>query len=190
MKNEQNQIMHLRECVEQVVGRKIKHPKDFSYLSKQVEGYVGQSISISTLKRVWGYVSSQSELSKYTLDTLSKMVGYVSWEAFCNEGEDGAESSHHIVCRKLFTSALTPGDQLCIVWKPERKVTVRFEGQDLFLVLESINSKLAAGDLFHCLQFIEHQPLVLFGLYRQGMPPSDYICGRQGGIVWNFIDNQ
>lgn len=79
---------------------------------------------------------------------------------------------------------------LSIVWRPERKITIQFEGQDQFIVKESTNSKLKEGDIFHCLQFIENQPLFLSGVYRKGMPPSDYICGRQGGIIWNLIDQK
>lgn len=188
MRYNEEQIDRLKTSVERVVGRKILHPKDFEFLSRQIEGYVGEHISVSTLKRVWGYVTSNSDLSAYTLDILSKMIGYEGWQSFCQEESDGEESSHKLICRKLFTTSLTPGEKLSVVWKPNRKIEIRFEGQDLFIVLESTNSKLAAGDIFHCAQFVEKQPLFLSGLYRQGMPPCDYICGRQGGIVWNFIE--
>lgn len=194
MQNYTEQIAKLRNAIETVVGRKIEHPKDFDFLSKQIEGYVGEHISVSTLKRVWGYVPSNSEISSYTLNLLARMVGYTDWEDFrksqndSEEEEMAEESSHKIICRKLFTSALTRGDMLNVIWKPARKVVIQFEGQDQFIVKESINSKLKAGDIFHCAQFVERQPLFLSGLYRKGMPPCDYICGRQGGIVWNFIE--
>ncbi len=188
MKQEQEQIDSLLEAVERVIGRKIEHPKDFDYLSGQVKGYTGEKISISTLKRIWGYVVSDGGISIYSLNLLSRLVGYDSWSAFIQRTDEDAESSHKIICRKLFTSSLTPGDLVSIIWKPEKKVVVQFEGQDLFVVVESVNSKLAAGDIFHCLQFIERQPLLLVGLYRKGMPPCDFICGRQGGIQWALVN--
>lgn len=195
MQNDTEQIARLKNTIEKVVGRKIEHPKDFDFLSKQIEGYVGEHISVSTLKRVWGYVASGSEISGYTLNVLSRMVGYADWEDFCkvqnDEDEEGiGDSSHKIICRKLFTSALNRGDKISIVWKPERKIVIQFEGQDQFIVKESIKSKLKEGDIFHCLQFIDQQPLFLSGLYRKGMPPCDYICGRQGGIVWSIIEQK
>lgn len=191
MQNETEQLDRLRNSIERMAGRKIEHPKDFNFLEKQIEGYVGEHISVSTLKRVWGYVTTNSDISSYTLNLLSRMVGYASWEEFCQgQNLEEEENSHKIICRKLFTAALNRGDMLTIVWKPERKVTVQFEGQDQFIVKESVNSKLKEGDIFHCLQFIEKQPLFLSGLYRKGMPPSDYVCGRQGGIVWNLIDQK
>lgn len=189
MQNTQEIIEQLKSAVELVVGRKIEHPKDFDFLEKQIEGYVGEHISVSTLKRLWGYVTSNSEISVYTLNVLSHMIGYAGWSEFCQSrcvAEE--ESSHKIICRKLFTSALSPGTKISLVWRPDRKLLVRFEGQDLFVVLESTNSKLAAGDIFHCAQFVEKMPLFLSGLYRKGMPPCDYVCGRQGGIVWSIIE--
>lgn len=189
MQNTQEIIEQLKSAVELVVGRKIEHPKDFDFLEKQIEGYVGEHISVSTLKRLWGYVTSNSEISVYTLNVLSHMIGYASWSEFCQSrcvAEE--ESSHKIICRKLFTSALSPGTKISLVWRPDRKLLVRFEGQDLFVVLESTNSKLADGDIFHCAQFVEKMPLFLSGLYRKGMPPCDYVCGRQGGIVWSIIE--
>lgn len=44
--------------VETLVGRPIKTPKDFEFLSCQIEGYTRETISVSTLKRMWGYVAS------------------------------------------------------------------------------------------------------------------------------------
>jgi len=190
MKYEKEQIDRLRGVVESVVGRKILHPKDFDFLNKQIAGYVGEHISISTLKRVWGYVTVSSEISEYSLNVLSRMVGYDSWTAFLSDSSDGTESSHKLICKKLFTRALTPGEKISVTWRPERKIVIRFEGQDLFYVLESTNSKLASGDIFHCEQFVERMPLFLSGLYREGMPPCDYICGRQGGIRWNLIEEE
>ena len=187
MQNSLEQIERLRNTIEKVVGRKIEHPKDFDFLSKQIEGYVGENISVSTLKRIWGYVTSNSEISNYTLNVISRMVGYANWEDFCLSQNGEEENSHKLICRKLFTSSLNRGDKISIIWKPERKILIQYEGQDLFSVIESVNSKLKEGDTFHCVQFVEKQPLFLSGLFRKGMPPSDYICGRQGGIEWNLI---
>lgn len=39
--------------VETLVGRPIKTPKDFEFLSCQIEGYTRETISVSTLKRMW-----------------------------------------------------------------------------------------------------------------------------------------
>ncbi len=66
----------LKQEVETLVGRSIKTPKDFVFLSRQIEGYANETISVSTLKRMWGDVASPCKPSKYNLNLLSRMVGY------------------------------------------------------------------------------------------------------------------
>ena len=90
----------LKEEVEQLVGRKIKSPKDFDFLSRQIAGLVEETVSVSTLKRMWGYVKSTSKPSQFNLDLLSRMVGYPDWEAFCRK-DDGPDSSRFFVKSKL-----------------------------------------------------------------------------------------
>ena len=186
MKYKDEDIQRLKEKVEIVAGKKIETPRDFDFLARQVEGYVNERLSVSTLKRIWGYIPSGSNPSRFTLDVLSRMVGYAGWDMFvaCGNGE---ESSFRIVRRKLFTNSLNYGAMVRLAWSPDRVVTIRFEGQDLFTVVESQNSKLCVGDTFHCLQFIEHEPLFLSGLFRPGLPSGDYACGLQGGVSWNIV---
>ena len=75
----------LKEEVERLVGRKIASPKDFDFLMRQIYGYTQELISVSTLKRMWGYVNSKSNPSKFNLDLLSRMVGFYDWDAFVGE---------------------------------------------------------------------------------------------------------
>lgn len=72
----------LKSEVETLVGRKIASPKDFAFLMRQIHGYTQETISVSTLKRMWGYVNSNTKHSKFNLDLLSRMVGYAGWDAF------------------------------------------------------------------------------------------------------------
>ena len=65
----------LKSEVETLVGRKIASPKDFAFLMRQIHGYTQETISVSTLKRMWGYVNSNTKHSKFNLDLLSRMVG-------------------------------------------------------------------------------------------------------------------
>lgn len=75
----------LKSEVETLVGRKIASPKDFAFLMRQIHGYTQETISVSTLKRMWGYVNSNTKHSKFNLDLLSRMVGYAGWDALCRD---------------------------------------------------------------------------------------------------------
>ncbi len=68
-------------------------PKDFDFLAVQVFEKTRQSISVSTLKRIWGYVSSKGAASETTLDLLSKFAGYDSFFQFCKQTIETSESA-------------------------------------------------------------------------------------------------
>ena len=160
----------LKSEVETLVGRKIASPKDFAFLMRQIHGYTQETISVSTLKRMWGYVNSNTKHSKFNLDLLSRMVGRFFMKS------------------KLIANALDVGELVRLTWQPGRVVTIRYKGNDSFEVVEVQNSKLSVNDTFTCHQFVAEEPLSLSNLNHPGVPPCNYVAGQNGGIKWNIID--
>lgn len=182
----QEEFNRLKEEVENLVGRKIKTPKDFEFLSRQIVGYMGESISVSTLKRMWGYVSSSCKPSPYNLNLLARMVGCADWSSFIQEEGEEA-SSRFFLKSKLIAGALDNGEKVKLSWYSGRVVTIVYLGNDSFKVVESINSKLSKGDTFTCHQFVADEPLYLSNLHHQDMAPCNYVCGQIGGIKWSLL---
>ena len=60
----------------------------------------------------------------------------------------------------------------------------------MFVVEEAQNSKLIAGDTFHCSCVIEGEPLYLTNLTHPGIEGCDYVCGKLGGVKWRVIVNE
>jgi len=56
--------------------------KDFESLSQRIFDETGVSLSVSTLRRVWGKVASTHLPSGTTLDTLAKFAGFEDWRFF------------------------------------------------------------------------------------------------------------
>lgn len=81
----QQHIAALREAIETSVGKRIQTPKDFDYLSQVIEERQGEHVSVSTLKRIWGYVPSSSIPRRSTLNILAQLVGNRDWDDFCNK---------------------------------------------------------------------------------------------------------
>lgn len=179
----QDKFNQLKTDIETLVGRTIKTPKDFEFLSRQIQGYTQESVSVSTLKRMWGYVTSTSNPSQYNLNLLSRMVGFADWNAYCQEG-GGIASSHFFLKSKLISEALEIGEEVKLTWCPGRIVTIKYLGHDKFKVLESINSKLDVGDVFSCHQFVADEPLYLSNLTHIYMQLCNYVCGKISGIKW------
>ena len=69
----------LRQDLELKVGRTMKTPSDFNVLILEIKKVMKESPSISTMKRLWGYVPIASSRSTTTLNLLSRFLGYRDW---------------------------------------------------------------------------------------------------------------
>lgn len=81
-------IEFLLRKVEFVFGKTVSTPSDFQNLSADINSRLNEWISISTLKRLWGYVEYTNNPRKDTLDVLSRYIGYKDFSAFCDEAGD------------------------------------------------------------------------------------------------------
>ncbi|MBQ8968502.1 MAG: hypothetical protein IJ064_02035 [Bacteroidaceae bacterium] len=74
----------LCRAVERELHREMKTPQDFDYLSEQVMKRLSESVSPTTLMRLWGYRPSVK--TRYsTLDILSRFIGFDDYTQFLVE---------------------------------------------------------------------------------------------------------
>lgn len=78
-----SRIHQLRDAIEQRTGVHPATPKDFDALAADIYAQLHESVSASTLKRVWGYVNYESIPRIATLNVLAQFVGYNNWHGFC-----------------------------------------------------------------------------------------------------------
>ena len=83
MSDKEQAIIKLREAVEAKIGNKPETNRDFENLSNTICDELHDRISPTTLKRIWGYLSEAVTPRHYTLNQLSRFVGYTDWDAFC-----------------------------------------------------------------------------------------------------------
>lgn len=190
MKNQNNNIGALCQKIEGVAKREMKTPQDFGFLAERVFECTRQNVSVSTLKRLYGYVNTEGNLRRSTLDILSKYVGYRDWACFCHRDKEENIESNPLVAENLSADELCEGDSLCVSWLPDRKCVFRCTDYGRFVVAESQNSKLSVGDTFSCHLFIKGEPLYLDNLTMQGSAPVQYVCGRENGIDFVFIEEE
>lgn len=72
----------LRKAIEQELKHSFTTPSDFKWLADKIEERTHERLSISTLMRLWGYVSGVSP-RKVTLDILARFLGYTGYDDFC-----------------------------------------------------------------------------------------------------------
>ncbi len=87
MIEQEEAISRLCKAVEVALDRKMLTPKDFTFLADAIFEKLHKSVSPTTLKRLWGYLSEPVIPRVSTLDIISEFLGYDSWAAFCQQDE-------------------------------------------------------------------------------------------------------
>lgn len=93
-------IENLKKEVSLKFGRPIESAADFDILSIDIGKNISETISSSTLKRVFGYVKYDAEPRSTTLSILARYVGYSGWSDFCRNYTP-SESQNEIVYKSM-----------------------------------------------------------------------------------------
>ena len=177
------ELAYLLTEVEKKYGRRIATTTDFESLSVVIEHQIGELISSSTLKRLWGYVSLNPTPRVATLDVLSRFVGHRDFKAFCNHlKESQVYASNFFTSRCQTVAELKPDTTVHIGWAPNRLVKMRYLGNYQFEVMSSENSQLMPGDRFELSEIIVGYPLYISRILRNGAYTPSYVAGQIDGI--------
>ena len=183
IRREMPELAYLLEEVEKKYGRRIATTTDFESLSVVIEHQIGELLSSSTLKRLWGYVSLNPTPRVATLDILSRFVGHKNFKAFCASLRDSKAFVSTFFTAKYQTVAeLASGVSVTIGWAPNRLVRLTYTGDFQFEVVSSENSHLLPGDRFELSEIIVGYPLYISRTLRDGEYTPSYVAGQQGGI--------
>jgi len=174
----------LINAVEKKYGKKITSPAGFEALSMVLEHELGESLSASTLKRLWGYVDSKMTPRINSLDVLAKYAMGGTFKAFCKQiAATSGQESHFFSAQCLLASDLSKGDTVTLGWEPSRVVKLKYLGNNEFEVTKSVNSKLMEGDRFESDSFILGYPLYISRILRNGEYTSPYIAAKTNGLT-------
>lgn len=177
------ELAYLLTEVEKKYGKRIATTTDFEQLSESIQKQIGDMISSSTLKRLWGYVSLNPTPRIGTLDLLSKYIGYSDFKAFCDGlRETKAFSSTFFSSKYQTVAELQPGAKVTLGWAPNRLITLDYLGNFLFEVKISENSQLKPGDRFELSEIIVGLPLYISRVFRDGQYTPSYVAGQLDGI--------
>ncbi|MBR3075325.1 MAG: hypothetical protein IKH11_06190 [Bacteroidales bacterium] len=190
---EQKEIPELYTLLQKVqikFGRPLEHTNDFRVLSALLEYECKEVVSVSTLKRLWGYVSQQTTPRSATLDVLSRFLGFIDFQDFRLSCFDAASDSSEYVNASCVTARDVPdGGMLTIGWAPNRLLHLKKVGEQEWEVTTSYNSKLLAGDRFESACFFKGLPLFLPSVLREGVTLPSYIAGKKDGLNVLSIDS-
>ena len=178
------ELHYLLTEVEKHFGRKVCTSSDFEALSSVIESEVGEMVSASTLKRLWGYVNSSPVPRRSTLNILSVYTGRKNFDEFCAEIKNmsGVDSTF-FTAKCISASELGEKDVIVIGWNPNRLVELEYLGNHQFRVIKNQNSNLAIGDSFEASSFMVGYPLYIPRILRDGDFTPPYIAGVHDGLT-------
>lgn len=179
------EIAELLLFVEQKYKKNLQTTTDFDEFSLYLKQVIGEQISTSTLKRLWGYVNDRHTPRQQTLDALTRYIGYGNFKQFCTWLKSStAYNSSFFTTKQLLSNELHPNQELEIGWAPNRYLRLRYQGNGVFLIIKALQSKLQEGDIFEATSFFLEQPLYLPYILRNGIRTSPFIAGRNGGLTF------
>ncbi len=188
MENDVN-IQRLKADVEARLQRGMLSPKDFMYLNEVIVTELNERVSVSTLKRLWGYSNYTSKPSTSILSSLCRLVGYRDWNDYvANREVTTREPSATVLSDKIMVGTdLEVGARLRLTWTPQRVCDIVYRGNNEFEVLTSVNTGIKTGDRFNCSLIVSGEPLWLSNLRQFGKAPIAYVCGKLGGIRFEIL---
>lgn len=154
-------------------GQTLDSPTDYERLSADIQSKTGELISVSTLKRLFGYLKPGTVPRPSTLSVLSRYVGFSGWSDFCS-GEECSQPckvSKKAVCRRPIVCVAVV--ILCIsigwiVWRSQKPSQNSYAGGETPSVVmvsdsEETNDKNTNVCYFHSLPWLRGS-VILCGL--------------------------
>ena len=182
--NHSPEIKCLRSDLEQRVGQQLQSPADFQLLIQQIWEKNHAVLSLSTIKRLWGYVESNGAPRLSTLNTLAQFLGFTDWNAYLVALEQrGGTESAMFTGEGIQTADLQAGDRIAVAWQPNRQCTFRYIGDNQFVVEDSKNAKLQQGTTFSAARFMIAQPMYLDNILLADGTRTSYVAGKRNGLT-------
>ena len=176
----------LKQQVEACLGQEVQTSRHFNLLRDKIYEKTGVLLSATTLKRLWGYLDEPTKPSRHTLDTLSRYAGWNGWNALRAHAYSAVESGPVGKSSIDVNRQLKPGVIVTLFWQPERMCKVKYLGNEEFVVISSVKTRLLPGDTFHCSLLICDEPVYLEYLQRDGVNLGLYVCGRRSGVRFSI----
>ena len=181
--NESDIITKLRTDLSARLGKTIESPTDFNRLALEIKRTTGEQLSVSTIKRIFGYTPSTGSPTKSTLSVLARWLGYRGWADYCERVNGDSDFLNGYTVR---SADLAVGSRVRLCWLPDRRCMVRCIEQGRFVVDEVENARLQAGDTFTALLFSLKSPAYFTDVCHEGEPRGtgrDYVAGFRSGIT-------
>lgn len=178
--------MHLpKEIINALLKKaelKISTPSVGEKLSDKIFNATGERLGANTIKRLLGFFSDTHTPHRFTLDVIAHYLEYESYEDLkqkkTKEGSRFLEES----AKEINPSELALGAIVTLIYAPQKELTLRFNGEGAFTVINHSSSRLKKGDVFKIMMIKEGLPLIATEVMREGKNLGTYIAGENSGV--------
>lgn len=135
------------EKIKEESGLPFNKAADFNSLSEMILDRTGQTVGITTLKRLFGYIADIRDTNKSTLDIIAKFLSFESWDKY--ESTIRIDSDWQMDSETIWIENL-PLNSIVEVSYLNRTVSfqvISSESRKALKVLNVSNSSLQAGDI-------------------------------------------
>ena len=87
----QQHITKLQTEVNRAFGRTVTSVYDFEQLAEKIQ------LSVQTLRRFYGKIDKDKQLSTTSLNLICNYIGYADWQSFCNPIAYSQPNTHHLI---------------------------------------------------------------------------------------------
>lgn len=172
----------IKKRIEKQIGHPIAYPSDCERLAINIRYSLNETIGVTTLKRIFGFVDDVASPRASTLDILARYCGYDTYEEFkkilLKEGDSDFENVPDIV-----SANLAPGAVIKFTYLPDRKIVLIYEGKLKFRVTDCENGSLRNNDILTISYFNKNMPLIVTDVERDGKSLGRYVAGKTSGLI-------
>ena len=178
--------LYVTDLLKQKSGRDFRLSGDCEYLALDIESVTGEHIGVNTLKRLLGFIDDEREPRPSTLDIIARYLDFENWEVL-SIYDDRSNSSFESSNEEIRVTDLSVGQDILISYLPDRQVEIQYLGLNRFRVLNSINSKLRAGDEITLTHIVQGYPLLVSEVIRDGESLGSFTAGKAQGIRFEIL---
>ena len=172
---------HIIQLLKRKSATDLRQPSDCDFISLDIESKTGVRIGATTLKRLLGFAQDERVPHASTLDAIARYLGYAHWEEL-SQIEDKGNSDFDVTDEEVRSADLQPDAVVEVTYLPDRKVRMKYQGNNRYQIIESLNSKLLVGDEVEILNFVLHHPLLVLNVWRSGQSLGQFTAGRVSGL--------
>jgi hypothetical protein len=175
----------LKQKIQLQFGKEIRYPKDCEALAVHINSKAGETVSVSTLHRIFGFIEGTKKPRLYTLDVLAKYLGYSNWHTLNAQLsiDNDASDSAYLELENINVKELKKSTIILINYNPNRELLLKYIGDFKFKIIKSIKSSLVVNDTVTIFNIVKSYPLIVDQVTRSGKELGKYIAAKHEGIV-------